>query len=144
MENLGRIEIGDRLRIRAVPWATELVALPGGHLQIGSGVFINTGVSVCAGDSVVIGDGCQIGPRVLIMDNDFHVAGDPLQRPPSEPIVLERSVWVGAGAIILKGVHIGAGASIGAGAVVTHDVAAGAVVGGVPARPLRERSEGRR
>ena len=137
VENLGRIEVGDRLRVRAVPWETELVALPGGTLEIGSGVFINSGTSICAGRRVVIGDGCQIGPRVLIMDNDFHTAGNPGQRPQSLPVVLEQSVWVGAGAIILKGVRVGRGASIGAGSVVTRDVAPGEVVGGVPARTIR-------
>lgn len=136
IENEGRLVIGDRVRIRAVPWTTELASLAGGTLQIGNGTFINSGVSIGACLSITIGDHCQIGPRVLIMDNDFHTAGDPLRRPRSEPVVLEDSVWVGAGAMILKGVHIGRAASIGAGSVVTRDVPAGAVVAGVPARPL--------
>jgi len=136
VENEGRMVIGERLLIRAIPWPTELASLAGGVLEIGDGTFINSGVSISACASVKIGSRCQIGPRVLIMDNDFHVAGDPLTRPRSKPVVLEDGVWVGAGAIILKGVHIGAGASIGAGSVVTRDVAAGAVVAGSPARPI--------
>ena len=134
--------IGDRLRIRAVPWATEIAALAGGLIEIGDGVFINSGVSISACKSVTIGDNCQIGPRVLIMDNDFHVAGDPLQQPQSKPIVLEDHVWIGAGAIVLKGVRIGRRASIGAGSVVTRDVPADAVVAGAPARPIHRRGEG--
>ena len=136
VENLGAIVIGDRILIRAVPWATELASLAGGTLTIGHGTFINSGVSISACASVTIGSGCQIGPRVLIMDNDFHVAGDLQSRPRSKPVVLEDRVWVGAGTIILKGVRVGTGASIGAGSVVTRDVAPGAVVAGVPARRI--------
>jgi acetyltransferase-like isoleucine patch superfamily enzyme len=142
--NEGRIVIGERIQIRAVPWATELASLSGGTLEIGSGTFINSGVSISACKSVTIGSRCQIGPRVLIMDNDFHVAGQPLAHPASSPVVLEDLVWLGAGAIVLKGVRIGRGASVGAGSVVTHDVPAGAVVGGVPAGPIHRRSGGTR
>ena len=136
IENGGAIVIGDRILIRAIPWATELASLAGGTLSIGDGTFINAGVSISACSSVTIGSRCQIGPRVLIMDNDFHVAGDLLSRPQSKPVVLEDRVWVGAGAIILKGVRVGIGASIGAGSVVTRDVAPGAVVAGIPARRI--------
>jgi acetyltransferase-like isoleucine patch superfamily enzyme len=135
--NLGDIVVGDRVQIRAVPWATELVSLPGGRLEIGDGTFINSGVSLCAGDLVRIGSRCQIGPRVMIVDNDFHVPGDPLSRPESRPVVLEDLVWLGAGAMVLKGVHIGRAATVAAGSVVTKDVPAGAVVGGVPAKLIR-------
>lgn len=134
LENQGEIVIGDRVQIRAVPWATELVSLPGGRLEIGEGTFVNAGVSLCAGALVRVGARCQIGPRVMVVDNDFHLPGDPLTRPRSEPVVLEDLVWVGAGAMILKGVRVGRGATIAAGSVVTRDVPPGAVVGGVPAR----------
>ncbi|HVC76725.1 MAG TPA: acyltransferase [Candidatus Micrarchaeaceae archaeon] len=137
VRNYGRIVIGERLLVRAEPWPTELVSQFGGVLEIGDGTFINSGVSISACISVTIGNRCQIGPHVTIMDNDYHVAGDLLMRPVSKPIVLEDLVWVGAGAIILKGVRIGRGAAIGAGSVVTHDVPAGMVVAGNPARPIR-------
>jgi acetyltransferase-like isoleucine patch superfamily enzyme len=136
VHNHGRIVIGDRLLVRARPWPTELASQFGGVLEIGDRTFINSGVSISACLSVTIGNRCQIGPHVTIMDNDYHVAGDVLQRPASKPIVLEDLVWVGAGAIILKGVRIGRGAAIGAGSVVTHDVPAGTVVAGNPARPI--------
>ena len=73
----------------------------------------------------------------MILDTDFHVVGDANGHATPSPVVIEDLVWIGAGATILRGVHVGRGASIAAGSVVTKDVAAGAVVGGVPARVLR-------
>lgn len=137
VENNGRISIGPRLRVRAVPWATELVANRGGLLEIGESTFINGGVSISASSHVRIGSRCQIGPGVLIMDNDFHVAGDPGQQPLSRPIEIGDRVWIGAKAIVLKGVTIGEAATIAAASVVTSDVPARAVVAGVPARVIR-------
>jgi acetyltransferase-like isoleucine patch superfamily enzyme len=143
IENAGQLLLHDRIRIRAIPWQTELVTLPGGSLEIGTGTYINSGVSICACQSVIIGKRCLIGPRVLIIDNDFHVAGEASSFPASLPIVLEDEVWLGAGVIVLKGVRIGRGASVGAGSVVTRDVAGGTVVAGVPARPIGHRSHQR-
>jgi acetyltransferase-like isoleucine patch superfamily enzyme len=140
IDNGGQIVLHDRIRIRALPWQTELATLPGGRLEIGSGTYINSGVSISACQSVTVGERCMIGPRVLIMDNDFHTAGEPTRFPSSHPVVLEDEVWLGAAAIVLKGVRIGRGASIGAGSVVTKDVPPGAVVAGVPARPIGQRS----
>jgi acetyltransferase-like isoleucine patch superfamily enzyme len=137
IENRGEITIGERIRIRAVPWATELVSIEGGRLVIGDSTFINAGTSICAAELVSIGSQCQIGPRVMILDTDFHVVGDANGHATPSPVVIEDLVWIGAGATILRGVHVGRGASIAAGSVVTKDVAAGAVVGGVPARVLR-------
>jgi acetyltransferase-like isoleucine patch superfamily enzyme len=55
----------------------------------------------------------------------------------TKPVIIENNVWIGSAAIILPGVHIGSGAVIGAGAVVTRDVPARTVVIGIPARPLK-------
>ncbi len=137
VENRGRILIGARVRIRAVPWASELATTQDGTLEIGESTFINAGVSIFAGNHVRIGSHCEIGPGVLIMDNDFHIAQDPERRPPSQVINIGDRVWIGARAILLKGVTIGDAATIGAGSVVTSDVPPQSVVAGVPARVIR-------
>ena len=137
VENKGEIRLGERIRIRAVPWATELVSIEGGRLVVGDSTFINAGTSICAADLVSIGSHCQIGPRVTILDTDFHVAGDLNAPAVPRPIVIEDFVWIGIGVTVLRGVRIGRGATIAAGSVVTRNVEPGEVVGGVPARVLR-------
>jgi maltose O-acetyltransferase len=76
----------------------------------------------------------------MLMDNDFHRM-EPERRneqPPSQPIILEENVWIGARAIILRGVRIGAGSVIGAASVVAEDVPPRSVVTGQKARVVRE------
>lgn len=137
VSNGGELRLGDRVRIRATHVPVELASMPGGCLRIGDRTFINCGVSICAQTAVTIGSDCAIGNYSLIMDTDFHVPGDLLARPAAQPVVIEDGVWLGARVTVLKGVRIGTGAVVAAGAVVTRDVAARTVVGGVPARVLR-------
>ena len=74
------------------------------------------------------------------MDNDFHRLEPErrLERPPSRPVVLGSNVWLGGFVIVLPGVTIGDDSVVAAGSVVTRDVPPGVLVGGVPARPIRE------
>jgi len=109
-------------------------------LIIGRDVGIS-GASICAASSVEIGDGCLIGANVMIVDTDFHPVRGSARRyaPNPEPrpmdrVIIGSNVFVGAGAMILKGSTIGDDATIGAGAVVSGEVPAGAVAVGNPAR----------
>lgn len=136
VRNHGRISIGERLVMFGDTVRCELVSQPGGRLEIGDRVFVNYGCSFSAHSLVRIGDGCQIGQYVLIMDSDYHTPGDLLKAPEPAPIEIGNDVWIGARAMVLKGVRIGDGAVVAAGAVVTRDVAAHTVVAGVPARPV--------
>jgi maltose O-acetyltransferase len=88
--------------------------------------------------AIEIGDGCQIGPSVQILTAD-HPRDPEMRRRGLEsgkPIRIGRNVWIGGGAIVLPGVTVGDDAIIGAGSVVTRNVAAGATVVGNPARRL--------
>ena len=105
---------------------------------IGPGVFID-GRDLHIGDYVGIGPGVQIiGAQHTGVPNNAPIISTDLA---VEHIEIENNVDIGANATILPGIKIGAGAIIGAGAVVTDDVPSGAVVAGVPARHIRQRSD---
>jgi acetyltransferase-like isoleucine patch superfamily enzyme len=111
-------------------------------LVIRQGTYINRFTMFDACERIEVGRNCMIGPHCYITDHDHgHVAGLLVneQPPVSAPVRIGDDVWVGAGAIILKGVTIGNGALIGAGAVVTGDVPASAKFVGVPARQVGRR-----
>lgn len=110
--------------------------IKGGHLVLNGG-FINENVQITCGDKIVIGSGCTIGRDVVIRSYDGHTICEDGYKI-SEPIIIGNHVWIGQGAIILKGVTIGDGAIIAAGALVKKDVPANSVVGGVPAKVIRE------
>ena len=110
--------------------------IKGGHLILHGG-FINENVQITCGDTIEIGKGCAIGRDVVIRSFDGHTIEQEGYNI-SEPIVIEDHVWIGQGAQVLKGVRIGKGAIVAAGAVVTKDVPAHAVVGGVPAKVIKE------
>jgi len=111
-------------------------------IVIRSGTYINRGTMIDAAVRVEIGQDCMIGPRCYITDHDHGMAaGRPVREQPliCAPVVIEPDVWLGAGAIVLKGVRVGRGAVVAAGAVVTKDVLAGHIVAGVPARVIGSR-----
>ncbi len=136
IENYGGLTIGERVRIHGNTVPVEIVAWDG-PISIGDGTFINYGASISAHAGVSIGRNCLIGNYALIMDSDYHDLHDRTLPGACSPIVIEDNVWIGARAIVLKGVHIGEGAVVAAGALVTSDVPARTVVGNSPAQVLR-------
>jgi acetyltransferase-like isoleucine patch superfamily enzyme len=86
----------------------------------------------------------MIGPNAVVVSSDHdHMQTDRLmvfQDHVMAPVFIENDVWIGANVVVCGGVRIGRGAVIAAGAVVTKDVPQMAIVGGVPARPLRSRN----
>ncbi len=111
----------------------------GARLRIGRGTGISGG-SFCAAVEVDIGERCMIGADVTICDTDFHSLAAEGRRGPDDwsriacrPVRIGDEVFVGARAMILKGVEVGRGAVIGAASVVTRSVPAGAIVAGNPA-----------
>jgi acetyltransferase-like isoleucine patch superfamily enzyme len=107
----------------------------GARLSLGSG-YSSGNLTLSCFSSISIGDGVAIAENVLIRDSDTHELSG--SRGTTLPIVIGNHVWIGVGAIILKGVAIGDGAVIGAGSVVTKDVPPGLLVAGSPARPVRQ------
>ena len=107
-------------------------------ISIGERCYINRHTMIDAHEQIEIGPDCMIGPFCYITDGDHARNGENRlaeQGMVAAPVVLEDNVWVGAHATILRGVRIGRHAVIGAGAVVTKDVAAFSTVVGVPAKP---------
>ena len=104
----------------------RLEVYQGGTLSIGKGTYLNRNVHIVVNESVRIGREVKVGWDVIIMDTDLH--GHSGQPPKTKPVIIDDNVWIGCRALILKGVHIGNGAIIAAGAIVTKDVPALAVV----------------
>lgn len=114
-----------------------------GELRIGDGTWIGQQCFFHAAGNLTIGRNVGVGPGVKIITSVHEEAGRdvPILHAPIRfaEVVVEDDADLGVGAIVLPGVTVGRGAQIGAGAVVTRDVPAYAVVAGNPARVLRER-----
>jgi len=112
-------------------------------LTLGDFVFIGTGSEIDAALRVTIGAYTLLAPGVFITDHAHNAARGILlkeQGSRSAPVAIGADVWLGAKSVILPGVTIGDGAVVGAGAVVTKDVPANAIVAGIPARVIGERA----
>lgn len=111
-----------------------------GNVSIGAGTFVNSELRLGAPAPITIGRNVLIGPRVAI-----ETGGHGLRHAPgigrgnlAQAVRVEDEVWIGAGAILTPGITVGRGAVVAAGAVVVDDVAPHTLVGGVPARFIRE------
>ena len=110
----------------------------GCNLFLGDRVYINVGCVVLDTARVEIGAGSMLGPAVQIYCAE-HSKGRERRAAGLEvakPVTIGRDVWIAGAAVILPGVTIGDGAIVGAGSVVTRDVAADTTVAGNPARPI--------
>lgn len=130
-----------------------LVFAHGGRIDIGEWSFVGEGTRIWSGLSISIGDRVMIAHNVNIFDNQTHPI-DPVARHRhfreilesghprnidlgDQPVRIDDDAWIAAGATILKGIRVGRGAIVAAGAVVTRDVPDGALVAGNPARIVR-------
>ena len=110
----------------------------GKNIHIGDDVFINACCQFQDHGGVYIGDRCQIGHNVVFATLNHGLSAETRRTMTPALIRLGKNVWVGSHSTILPGVTIGDNAIIAAGAVVTRDVPADTVVGGVPARELKK------
>jgi maltose O-acetyltransferase len=109
-------------------------------LKIGSNCSFSNNIAIVANDSIEIGDNCLIGNSVQIVDSDFHglSVSERGRLGLVKPTRIGSNVWIGTGVIVLKGVTIGDNSIVGAMSLVTRDVPKDSIVGGNPARWIRE------
>lgn len=148
---LNRLTFADAAQIRAV--FSDLIGkeLDGGfslippfyttggeNIRVGRNVFINQNCTMYDLGGIDIGDDVMIGPNVSLITSGHPL--EPARRRSfvtAKPIVIERNVWIAAGATIIGGVTVGENSVVAAGSVVTRDVSPNTLVGGNPARVIR-------
>lgn len=136
----GTIVIGDRCRI---DHGVRLVAAREATLSLGDDTEIGLYSVFNCGADVTVGRLCMIAGFAYVQSSNHGLKrGIPIKRQDHvrRPIWIGEDVWLASHASVLAGVSIGDGAVVGAKAVVTEDVSANAIVVGVPARPVGERS----
>lgn len=109
------------------------------NVSIGSNCGINHDVFILGRHRIEIGSNVVLSARVMIIDSGLDLRGFAKNKSPDHLdsyVVIEDGAWVGVGAIILPGVTVGAKSVVGAGSVVTKDVAPFTIVAGNPARPI--------
>lgn len=109
----------------------------GKHITIGKDVFINSGCHFQDQGGIIVGDGTLIGHNVVLATINYDLDPKNNRNNRYASIKIGAHVWIGSNATVLPGVSIGDWAVVAAGAVVTRDIPSLAVVGGVPARILK-------
>jgi acetyltransferase-like isoleucine patch superfamily enzyme len=142
----GRIVIGNHVRLSgksSFGFSSCITREP--EISIGDGTFIGHDCHFGIAQSIRIGKHCLLAGGVSVRDLDGHPldaderrAGRPAPRDGVRPVVIEDDAWIGARAMILKGVTVGARSVVGAGAVVSRDVPPDCVVAGNPARVVKQ------
>lgn len=137
------INVGNNLHIicdseKSVRLSTWNSKQQQGNIDIGHNVLISPGVSISSAEKIRIGNNCMIAAEVYISDSDWHHIYN-RTRPfrCSKAIILDENVWLGFRSVITKGVHIGKNSVVAAGSVVVEDVPDNTVVGGNPARAIK-------
>lgn len=109
----------------------------GKNIHIGENVFVNACCHFQDHGGVIIGDGCQIGHNVVFATLNHVLQPEHRKSTCPAPIILGRNVWVGSNSTLLQGISVGDNAVIAAGAVVTKDIPADTIAGGIPAKPIK-------
>lgn len=152
----GSLHIGETAKVRFVNnfrWSTlgvprrcKLYVYKNAELIFKGKAGLSNAVIV-ATKKIVIGNNVMIGGGVTIIDSDFHsmdyndwFTDNDALKAKSLPVIIEDNVFIGMNSIILKGVHIGKGAVIGAGCVVTKDVPENCIAGGNPCVVIKKRN----
>jgi len=133
VEGTANVTIGAGALIHA---GVVLETQAAGRIVIGDRVVISRGVHIVAFDQVCIGDDCMVGEYTSIRDANHRASRERMRESGHDaaPVILERNVWIGRGAAVLKGVRIGDSAVVAANAVVSRSLPSGARARGIPAR----------
>lgn len=115
------------------PFTTDF----GKNISLGKNIFINSGCRFQDQGGITIRDGALIGHNVVLATMNHDIAPEKRGTLHPAPIVIGKNVWIGSSATIVAGVTIGENAVVAAGAVVTKDVPANTIVGGVPAKVIK-------
>lgn len=138
-----QVALGDGCTLEpGVIFKFDAICVPGPNIVFGAHCFIGAGCEFNIRRGLRVGAHSLLAAGSRFIDHDHDITPGKLighEPGPESPIVLGESVWVGANAVVLKGVNIGDGAVIAAGAVVTHDVPAQEIWAGVPARKIGAR-----
>jgi acetyltransferase-like isoleucine patch superfamily enzyme len=144
----GKIFIGEKCRLNGklnIYFSNRYISKP--TLTIGNNCSLGHLLNINIADKIHIGNFVRIGGYCFIADSDGHPKNSidrrtkPFEKKSIRPVIIDDDVWIGRSSIILKGVHIGEGAIVGAGSVVTSNVAPGSVVAGNPAKVINESNE---
>lgn len=116
---------------------TPLYVNYGKNTKIGKNVFINFNCTILDLGGVTIEDNVLIAPNVNILSEGHPISPNERQSLISKHIHIKKNAWIGANATILQGVTIGENAVVAAGSVVTKDVPDNTIVGGIPAKIIK-------
>ena len=117
---------------------TPLYINYGKHTKIGKNVFINFDCIFLDLGGITIDDGVLLAPRVSLLSESHPIAPDNRHSLVPKPIHIKKNAWIGANATILHGVTIGENSVVAAGSVVSKDVPDNVIVGGIPAKIIKE------
>lgn len=120
---------------------TPLYINYGKHTRIGKNVFINFDCTFLDLGGITIEDNVQIAPKVSLLTEGHPISAENRQSLIVAPIHIKKNAWVGANATILPGVTIGENAIVAAGAIVSRDVPDNVIVGGIPAKIIKNIKE---
>lgn len=125
-------------KVQDVAVFTPLYINYGKHISVGKNVFINFDCTFLALGGITIEDDVLIGPKVSLITESHPLNPQERKGLIGKPILIKKNAWIGANATILPGVTIGENAIVAAGAVVSKDVPENAIVGGIPAKFIKD------